>query len=438
MHLGVKGLAVAASALMLVAPSAAWAQEESVGRGWPMAEQQGQPVVGAGDGGAFLGVAIAARDGAVPEGVTALERDIFNSDDFYIDADLWSDPAYFRCNSPMGLESQWGGYGNAIIGDDPPNSGAWGYCDRDYPRENIVSPYPFKTAEEHYEALLAETEARGGPTQYSRGDLPDWDGRYNDTTENWFWGRIVQASTIVSLLTPEYQKRFVQESYHHANTNAPQWPSQYCRPEGFLRRWHEHAVRDHQLLVTPKIVQWISGVADNFLTQIHVGREFNMDGAVPRLGQDVPRWYGETVGFWDDEALITWTSNIQGWMTHGGFEHSNQMQAIEIYTPEKDEAGAITGIHHEAILYDPEALVEPIRMDRTMERIGNLEEVEPYIFVECNQTIFEVDGIATPLTPGTEINFTVPDLFGRPWAQTWERYHEEGMQRPEAEGLFGF
>src|ERR1700754_1422916 len=136
---------------------------------------------------------------------------------------------------------------------------------------------------------------------------------------------------------------FVQYPYHHANTNEPQWPSQYCRPEGFLRRWHEHAVRDHQLLMTPNVVQWITGVADNFLTQIHVGREFNMEGAVPRLGQDVSRWYGETVGFWDEEALITWTSNIQGWMTHGGFEHSNQMQSIEIYTPVKDDAGAITG-----------------------------------------------------------------------------------------------
>ncbi len=45
-----------------------------------------------------------------------------------------------------------------------PKSAAWGYCDRDYPREAIVSPYPFKTAQEHYEALLAETKKRGGPT----------------------------------------------------------------------------------------------------------------------------------------------------------------------------------------------------------------------------------------------------------------------------------
>jgi hypothetical protein len=431
-------MALTASALMLTSASLAHGQEESIGRGWPMAEQQGVPVVGAGVGGAFGGEAVAARDGAAPDGITALERDIFTSDDFYIDTELWSNPLYFRCNSPMGLESQWGAYGNAIIGPDAPASGAWGFCDRGYAREDIVSPYGFTTAQEHYEALLAETSAKGGPTVYTRADMPDWDGRYNDSSENWFWGRIIQASTIVSLLTPEFQKRFVQESYHHANTNAAQWPSQYCRPEGFLRRYHEHSVRDHQLLVTPNIVQWMTGVADNFITQIHLGRSFNMEGPVPRLGQDVSRWYGETIGFWDDESLITWTSNIQGWMTHGGFEHSNKMQSIEIYSPVKDESGAITGINHETVLYDEDALIEPVRMARVLERIGNLDGVEPYIFVECNQTIYEVDGIATPLTPGTEINFVVPDMFGRPWAQTWERYHEEGMQRPEGEGLFGF
>ncbi len=32
------------------------------------------------------------------------------------------------------------------------------------------------------------------------------------------------------------------------------------------------------------MVQIMAGVARNFITNIHVGREFNMNGAVPRLG----------------------------------------------------------------------------------------------------------------------------------------------------------
>src|SRR5690606_12033556 len=41
---------------------------------------------------------------APPEGIEALPRDLFTSDDFYVDKALWSDPRYFRCNSPMATE----------------------------------------------------------------------------------------------------------------------------------------------------------------------------------------------------------------------------------------------------------------------------------------------------------------------------------------------
>jgi hypothetical protein len=42
------------------------------------------------------------------------------------------------------------------------------------------------------------------------------------------------------------------------------------------------------------------------------------------------------------------------------------------------------------------------------------------------------------LSPGVTIDYTVPDMYGRPWAQIWERYFEEGMQRPEDESIFDF
>ena len=126
--------------------------------------------------------AATAKGGAAPKGITPLPRDIFTSDDFYVDRELWRDPRYFRCNSTLALDSQWGDYSSApkYIKDDPA-TGAWGHCDVDYGREHIVSPYPFTTAQAHYEALLAEARAKGGPTHYSREHMPpNWEGRYTN------------------------------------------------------------------------------------------------------------------------------------------------------------------------------------------------------------------------------------------------------------------
>jgi hypothetical protein len=185
-------------------------------------------------------------------------------------------------------------------------------------------------------------------------------------------------------------------------------------------------------------MQVTAGVADNFVTTIHVGRSFNMTGAVPRLGSDVPRWYGETIGFWDGDALITWTSNIQGWAAHGAFEFSSKMQTVEIYTPLRDAKGRITALNHEAVLYDPEALVEPIRIVRTFNRIGSFRDSEPYAFIECLPTILPEKGKAIAVSPGQVIEYEIPDFYGRPWAQIWEKYHEKGMKRPEAADAFDF
>jgi hypothetical protein len=413
------------------APAPGPVQPGNIGSGAPILTNQGT----------FIG---SARDGAVPAGIKALPVDLFTTKDFYKDKALWLDKRYFRCNSPAALEEQWGANGPRLIGKGGAKDAAWGYCDRDYPREAIVSPYKFKNAQEHYEALLAETKKRGGPTVHTYQTLPnEWNGRYLHparTPGNVWWYRMRnnQMSTVLSLLKPEYQQRMVQQAFHEGNSNVAHWPSQYCWPEGFMRRWHEAATWEWSFMVTPKMVQIMAGVARNFVTNIHVGREFNTTGAVPRMGSDVPRWYGETIGFWDHDSLITWTSNIQGWMAHGAFEYSNKMQTIEIYSPRRDASGKFIGLNHEAIFYDPEALVEPIRIIRNYQKTSDFDQGDPYVYIECIPTIFPVEGKATPVSPGEVIQYRVPDMYGRPWAQMWEQYNEEGMQKPQNEDIFDF
>jgi len=433
--------------------------QDSVGRGWPVAEDAGW--VGAGV--PFYNIdAATAKNGNTPPSITPLPRDIFTSDDFYQDRELWSDPRYYRCNSTVALDSQWGDYssGPKYITSDPA-MGAWGHCDIDYARENIVSPYGFASAREHYEALLAESPAKGGPTPYGHDSMPPhWDGRYTrylnlaftqvdeDLVDNvqpelleypqWIIGFHNQASTIVSLLTPEYQQRLVQQLYHQAHDNAAQWSLMFCRPEGFMRWWSGPGGPGAlDVMVSPTRVQFLGG-SGNAIRNVHIGREFDTSGVVPRLGPDVPRWMGETVGFWDGEALIMWTSNIQGWFTHASWEYSNKLQTIEIWTPRKDEAGNLTGLEHETVFYDEDGLTEPVRAVRFFLRQGDFNDVVPNTLTHCNQNIYNIDGRGQVVTPGTVIEYTVEDLFGRPWAAVWEEYFEDGMQRPGNDALFEF
>src|SRR5688572_25752776 len=235
----------ALAAVLCGAPACAQDQPDigfqSVGRGRPLAANVNDlPTVGPGwVGGGFVVSSDQKLDGfrpgELPAGIEPLPVDIFTSKDFYADKALWSDPRYFRCNSPMATEFQRGILTpNPLITTGKTEDGPWGHCDVDYPREAIVSPYGFSTAQEHYEALLEETRRRGGPSAYTFKDFPavEWNGVYERPVvgprnqQTWYWGAHSQITTLLSLLTPQYQQRTVQEAYHQVRGNAI-WPSTF-------------------------------------------------------------------------------------------------------------------------------------------------------------------------------------------------------------------
>jgi hypothetical protein len=208
---------------------------------------------------------------------------------------------------------------------------------------------------------------------------------------------------------------------HEAISNAPQWNAALRYPEVFLRWLAVFSLLIHQVLMTPHQVQFLAALADNFVRKIHVGAD-------RQHVQNVPQWYGESIGFWDGDKLIVWTANVQGWqMSHSLPEFSNELEIIEVIRPQEDGDGLVV----EATFYDPKAFKEPLYNVSPWERQNGLDSEQRFTFVECDtmsQIVNDDTGHPTQLLPSDD---GYVDYFDRPWAQNWEEHFEKGWEKPE-------
>ncbi len=347
-------------------------------------------------------------------GTPAEAHDIFTTADFRQDSEHWTDPAYYRNNTAGQLR------GMALDLDIQGASGQSASA-RSYGSEgtgqvgalDLASPYPFQSSTEHYQAWL---DAADGGTQHTKESIPDWSGRWAGGGGGLGGGRN-PASSVAAMLTPQYQEYFVQDIKARAEKRI--WSAgAICLPGGFM----SSVTSVEEFIVTPEKT-WTLGAGNggNYIRWIYT----DSSGHTAENFQ-YPKWHGESIGFWDGDALIVHTNQIRGWK--GGLsEFTDNLSTVERYRRVGDT------IEGEITLYDPEVFVRPTYSTLTFDLDPETRpELRP-LFNSCTDTngpsskvFMDERGILNERLPGDPLYWDATDP--RPWGtylnESDERYEQ--------------
>jgi len=285
--------------------------------------------------------------------IPANAQTLFTSDDYRQDREHWTDPAYYRNNTvrqtrDMQERERYGEEGSGID------------------LFALQSPYPYTNSDEHYQAWR---EAANGGTTHTLETLPDWNGRWGQD-EAWLGGDDIQVSTIVEALTPRYQEYFVQQAKAEAE-GRHFWPASFCLPRGFI----ESVVSNpKEFILRPERI-WIVGdtYTENLVRWIYTGEEHGPEDF------HFPKWHGESIAFWDGDALVIHTNQIHAWKGPV-IEWSDQLATVERYERVGD---AIVG---EITLYDPVAYAMPIHVRFSSALLDDDHPIARPIYNTCTDT----------------------------------------------------
>jgi len=327
---------------------------------------------------------------------------IFDTSDYRQDSARWTDPAYYGFNTfeelrDMQVDGRYGESGTA--------------------RENILdlaSPYPFTSAEEHYEAWRA---AANGGTSHTHETMPDWTGRWVGGNAPGLRNDGNPASAAAEMMTPQYREYYVQAIKASAE-GRDWWPGAFCLPTGYISA----LTNTDEFIVAPHRV-WVLGSSNNrnYTRWVYTdGSGFSPQDY--RFG----KWQGESIGFWDGDALVIYTNQLRGWKS-ALFEYSDNMEAVERYRRVGDV------MEGEVTIYDPEVFTHPFHSKITFRKdIEELPENRP-LFNTCTDTngpstkiFMNEQGRIDERLPGDPQYWDPVDT--RPWAT----FYEESERRFDA------
>jgi hypothetical protein len=254
-------------------------------------------------------------------------------------------------------------------------------------REKVVPPPArYASAEEHYNALLKN--ANGG-TKHTVASLPDWSGIWQSGLATMSMAHPVDAPLSAAYRAnydeKRRQEREVGEVYYDRLT--------HCEPSAYPR-W----------LVEPYHKEFALGVKQQWLMQEYMNetRRVYTDGR-PHDTPEGHTWLGDSIGFWDGDKLVVWTTAVKAADYLRGYpDNSADLQGIEVWQRVKAQNGRPDRIVVQATMYDPVGLTAPWSVAMSYVKADYEYRIRYWDCALTSNDVLGADGKTTTILPGEQ------------------------------------
>ena len=234
------------------------------------------------------------------------------------------------------------------------------------PLETVPPAQEFATSEAHYAWLF---EQANGGTEHTFESLPRWDGLWV-TAGNTSMDAFVDAPGFSGevregVLTPEYEVAFRERWREQVELGQVQYDRlTHCEPQGYPRILLEPYT--HEFVNLPGMSYFINDF-DSAVRRIHIGAEH-----INLLGTHT--WFGDTVGFWDGNKLVTHTVDLlPADFTRWAPMTSNQFESVEVWDYHEYDDGTAR-LEVQVTFYDSFALQTPVHAVFAYRRAEELQD----------------------------------------------------------------
>ena len=252
-------------------------------------------------------------------------------------------------------------------------------------REAVIPPpRPFSSAKAHYDFLLEQ--AKGG-TKHTVASLPDWSGIWQSGIATMSMRHPVDAP-----LSPAYRANYLEKQRQEKEIGEVYYDRlTHCEPSAYPR-W----------LVEPYHKEFALGPNQVWLMQEFMNETRRVyTGGRPHSTPEGNTWLGDSIGFWNGDTLIIWTTAVKAADYLRGYpDNSAALEGIEVWQRVKGENGQPDRIVVQATMYDPVGLTEPWNVATSYVKADYEHRIR---FWDCALTSNDTraaDGTTTSVLPG--------------------------------------